>query len=218
VSIFSAWRGGLLHQWTEEINGVTTPVLRLGGKSNGTPTPLRRGPAGLYTLSYLHSGASRIWIVVPARQGRRLEQALAHYPARIFRADHAKAMRCCQWVNHLDIWLSPGTMRSWGLTPVCIQQNAGELLVLPPGVYSQAWDLGACLSEEACYADGASAARASEAEAYSESCVVRGPFQATLPTLDSGARVRAHQQSPGARASAEPRCARISRSQAALQC
>ncbi len=113
---------------------------------------------------------------MPACQGRCLEQALTRYPARIFRADHAKMMRYCQWVNHLDIWLSPGTMRSWGLTPVCIQQNAGELLVLPPGVYSQASDLGACLSEEACYADGASAAHASEAEACSKSCAVCGLF------------------------------------------
>ncbi len=49
-------------------------------------------------------------------------------------------------------------------------QYEGELMVLAPGSYWQGWDSGASVSEDMCYADGASMARAADAMACNNKC------------------------------------------------
>jgi hypothetical protein len=98
-----------------------------------------------------------------------------------------------------------------------IQQQLGNLLVLSPEVYWQVWDRSPSWSEKAFYADGASAARASEAELCEESCKAAGassPFKVLHTPLDTG--VLAYLRSQRVLVTHEPSKSTIVKQQAQL--
>jgi hypothetical protein len=116
---------------------------------------LQTSEAGLYHTSFLHAGQPRFWVVVARRHAGLLEAALLWYHK--LRLGQSR-WGCSQWVRHMGVWAALGAQRYWEVPYSVHVQHEGELKVLAPGSYWQGWDSGASVSEDMCYADGASMA------------------------------------------------------------
>ncbi len=73
-------------------------------------------------------------------------------------------------MRHAGVWLALGLLWAWGVRYRVFVLWPGQLLVLLPGTYSQAWDMGASISEEHAWANAALALRAAAVLACTRSC------------------------------------------------
>ncbi len=106
----------------------------------------------LYSLNYLHAGASKFWVVVPPSERDRLERRLL---------EHYTDARppCSQFVRHMSVWVPVEVLQRWDIACIGVEQRPGELLVTAPGTYFEGWNAGWNVTEAVNYGDGASAAR-----------------------------------------------------------
>jgi hypothetical protein len=127
---------------------------------------LRMEHSRLYSLEYLHAGASKFWVVVPPSEQQQLERRLLeHYDGR-----HPP---CSQFVRHMSVWVPVEALDRWGIRYVGVEQRRGELVVIAPGAYQQGWNSGWNVAEAVAYADGYSQFRARNYRACSlQSCNV----------------------------------------------
>jgi hypothetical protein len=186
-----SWRGGSLSRTVEKSPGIHTPYLYIsaiegGGKGGGSgrkrgtaasgggvvvsPFAIHTEDSELYSLNYLHVGAPKYWLVVPAQDSARLERRLrecyAQQPAhirnqlRLHALPPPPARACSQAVRHMSVWVPAATLDRWHVRYTRVEQRAGELVVTAPGAYHQGWNGGWNVAESSNYGDGASAARA----------------------------------------------------------
>ncbi len=138
---------------------MDTPQLDICRAHPGTPFSMRTAHHLLYSLSFLHTGASKFWIVVPPHARQRLECYLERYQQACWGEEWAGLSRCDQFVYHLSVWVCPGALAKWGVPYRLVEQRPGYMMVLAPGAYHQGWSTGANVAESTVYADGDSAAR-----------------------------------------------------------
>jgi hypothetical protein len=68
------------------------------------------------------------------------------------------------------MWPIVVALRKWAVPHTIHVQHAGDVLLLAPGCYYQAFDTGACVSEAIGWADGAGAAHAVDHEPCNVLC------------------------------------------------
>jgi hypothetical protein len=120
----------------------------------------------LYSLNYLHAGASKFWVVVPPSERDRLERRLLeHY-------DGARPP-CSQFVRHMSVWVPVEVLERWGIAHVGIKQRPGDLFVMAPSAYHQGWNAGWNVAETINYGDGASATRVRGYRHCKPTCPIR---------------------------------------------
>jgi hypothetical protein len=119
---------------------VHVPELHVSASAHGLPTPLRTTAAGAHRIELLHSGQLRFWLVVARRHAILLEAPLLGYFAACM-----QRMRpwCAQWLGHAGLWPIVVALRKWGMPHMMLVQHAGDVLLLAPGCYYQAFDTGA---------------------------------------------------------------------------
>ncbi|KAK3026151.1 hypothetical protein RJ639_040538, partial [Escallonia herrerae] len=98
----------------------------------------------LYSLSYMHLGAPKIWYGIPGRFYLKFEAALKKkFPDLV---EHP------EYLHELVTQLSPSTLKSDGVPAYRCRQDPGEFVLVFPGAYYSGLDCGFNCSESANFA------------------------------------------------------------------
>ncbi|KAK2989478.1 hypothetical protein RJ640_019577 [Escallonia rubra] len=98
----------------------------------------------LYSLSYMHLGAPKIWYGIPGRFYLKFEAALKKkFPDLV---EHP------EYLHELATQLSPSTLKSDGIPAYRCCQDPGEFVLIFPGAYYSGLDCGFNCSESANFA------------------------------------------------------------------
>ncbi|XP_030498614.2 putative lysine-specific demethylase JMJ16 [Cannabis sativa] len=97
----------------------------------------------LYSLNYMHTGASRVWYGIPGKYSCKFQEALAN-----FFDDISEHELCDRLVKQL----SPFALNSLGIPVFRCVQNPGEFILTFPGTYHSGFDCGFNCSETANFA------------------------------------------------------------------
>jgi hypothetical protein len=79
--------------------------------TSGSAAAMQKSVAELTTILYHHRGAPRLWIVVPPVESAKLESCVMG----VFEGElgDVEEKGCCsQFVKHLNLWVTPGLLRS----------------------------------------------------------------------------------------------------------
>jgi hypothetical protein len=97
-------------------------------------TAMQKPVAELTTILYHHRGAPRLWIVVPPVESAKLESCVR----RVFDEElgGVEEKGCCsQFVKHLNLWVTPGLLRSWGVRFTQVLLREKQMLFFFPRSY-----------------------------------------------------------------------------------
>ncbi len=158
---FSKWGCGSLSQTTETTPGIHTPFLYVaatGDHGAAAPFALHLEDSVLYSLNYLHMGASKFWVVVHPYDRERLKRRLRDsYRPKSHNDPNPRA--CSQFVRHMSVWVPVETLDRWDIRYTALEQLPGDLVVTAPGSYHQGWNAGWNVAEAINYGDGRSPSR-----------------------------------------------------------
>jgi hypothetical protein len=147
---------------------VHTLFLYVSGSHYGAPFTLHVEDHYLYSLSYLHRGASKFWIVVLPAAAGRLQAFMERYaPLR----KRAGGGRCSQFMRHVSQWVSLGALKAWSIPYTLVEQRMGDLIMTAPCAYHQGRNSGANVAEAVNWGDGCSQQRLADYKACRPSCV-----------------------------------------------
>ncbi len=100
-SPFYDWTGGDLAGAHPLLTSVRWPHLSISQSEPSSPIGMCVEEHFLYTVTFLHRGASMFWVVVPPDYYQRLECSLARYQQLYWGSEWSGLPRCSQFVRHL---------------------------------------------------------------------------------------------------------------------
>jgi hypothetical protein len=113
----------------------------------GSPLPVRSAVADLTTIYFHHRGSPRHWIVIPPTSKIAFEDRIrTEYNSEI------PTPLCSQFIRHLRIWISPDTLKEWGIDFLEITQEKYQLLFIFPGSYYYGYSAGFSIVESKIHA------------------------------------------------------------------
>jgi len=133
----------VLSALNEDIAGITTPLLEVG--STFSSTPWRREEHDLYSISYNHWGAAKMWYCVPASAAEKLEECFAKVMPTVFENN-------MQAMGRILTMLSPSFLMSAGVPVQTLEQYPGEYIITFPGCYYATFNCGMNCTERVNFA------------------------------------------------------------------
>ena len=133
VARASGEKSSLLGALKDDVAGVTTPFLEVG--STFSSTTWRREEHNMYSITYNHWGAAKLWYCVPASAADKLEECFQKVMPDVYEAH----------VNDLGsvfTMLSPSFLMSAGVPVHTLEQFPGEYVVTYPGAYYASFNCG----------------------------------------------------------------------------
>ncbi|XP_036822054.1 lysine-specific demethylase 4A isoform X2 [Oncorhynchus mykiss] len=115
------------------IQGVNTPYLYFGMWK--TTFAWHTEDMDLYSINYLHFGASKSWYCVPPEQGKKMERLAQGF----FPGSH---QNCEAFLRHKMTLISPSILRKYGIPFEKITQEPGEFMVTFPYSYHAGFNHG----------------------------------------------------------------------------
>ncbi|XP_064861953.1 lysine-specific demethylase 4A-like isoform X5 [Oncorhynchus nerka] len=115
------------------IEGVNTPYLYFGMWK--TTFAWHTEDMDLYSINYLHFGASKSWYCVPPEQGKKMERLAQGF----FPGSH---QNCEAFLRHKMTLISPSILRKYGIPFEKITQEPGEFMVTFPYSYHAGFNHG----------------------------------------------------------------------------
>ena len=139
-------RGSLLGRLPEHVPGVSTPWLYVGMLFSSFCWHCE--DSYLFSMNYLHCGASKSWYAAPGSQALRLQQALKlHFPSLFAQQPDAH--------TRLTLQMSPHVLSSQYHLDVCrTVQSAGEFVCTFPAAYHCGFSHGFNVGEAVNFAIG----------------------------------------------------------------
>lgn len=126
-----------------KILGVNTAYLYYGMWK--TTFPWHTEDMDLYSINYLHHGASKFWYSIPPEHGKRLETLAKGFFS-------GSAQDCSEFMRHKMTIISPQILRKFSIPVNKIVQNEGEFMVTFPYGYHAGFNLGFNIAESTNFA------------------------------------------------------------------
>ena len=139
-----------------KVTGLNEPAFDISG-TRGTVFGMQLGRYAGYSLSFHHSGAPRCWTVVTPIQHDRLESFMLLKTCREEDSQDEigrprKPPACSDFMAHQQIYVPDATLKSEGLESIKVVQHEGEMVVIFPWAYHQAFNAGPNIIESMMYA------------------------------------------------------------------
>lgn len=132
--------------------GVNESVFHIAG-GKGPLSPLHMNRYAAYSINYHHSGASRIITVAAPKHFAKLEEFMyiaqngGTVLGRPWNPPH-----CSQFVKHQPMYMPHATLSLNGVEYTEVVQHQGEMVIIFPYAYHQAYTSGPNITEEVLYA------------------------------------------------------------------
>jgi jumonji domain-containing protein 2 len=94
----------------------------------------------LYSINYLHCGASKRWYCIPPEYADRFESLANSYFPDLFQ-------ECRQFLRHKAVMISPLKLRDCGIPFRTVVQEAGEFVITSPRAYHAGFNHGFNIAE-----------------------------------------------------------------------
>ena len=112
---------------------------------------------GAYSLNYLHDGAPKIWTVVRPMDHQKLEELLHGY------LQHSRTSlivvprprlppTCDNFLEHNPLYVPRQTLKMYDIPYTEVNQHVGEMVIIFPFAYHEAWNEGPNIAESMGYA------------------------------------------------------------------
>jgi hypothetical protein len=102
--------------------------------TSGSATVMQKSVTELTTILSHYRGAPRLWIVVPPVESAKLESCVRGMFGE--KLGHVEEKGCCgQFVKHLNLWVTPGLLRSWSVRFTQVLLREKQMLFLFPESY-----------------------------------------------------------------------------------
>ena len=135
--------------------GINEPVFHIAG-GPGPLFPLQMNKYAAYSLSYHHSGAPTIWTVILPEHHAKLEEVVHIMQARQDSGNSSgrplEPPACSQFVAHQPMYVPRATLSSYEIEYTEVVQHEGEMVIIFPYAYHQAYVAGPNITEEILYA------------------------------------------------------------------
>ena len=128
--------------------GINESVFQIAG-GKGPVSPLHMNSYAAYSLNYHHSGASRIITVAAPKHFAKLEEFM--YIAQNGGTVLGRPW-CSQFVKHQPMYVPHATLSLNGVEYTEVVQHQGEMVIIFPYAYHQAYASGPNITEEVLYA------------------------------------------------------------------
>lgn len=132
--------------------GINQPVFHIAG-GKGPLSPLQMNKYAAYSFNYHHSGASRIITVTAPKHFAKLEEFI--YIAQNGGTTLGRPWnppKCSQFVKHQPMYVPHATLSLNGVEYTEVVQHQGEMVIIFPYAYQQAYASGPNITEEVLYA------------------------------------------------------------------
>ena len=112
---------------------------------------------GAYSLNYLHDGAAKVWTVVRPTHHMKLEELLHGYVQRSRKSLIAVPRpkfppTCDNFLKHNALYVPRSTLKMYDIPYTEVTQHIGEMVIVFPFAYHQAWNEGPNIAESMGYA------------------------------------------------------------------
>ena len=133
--------------------GINEPVFHVATGA-GPLSPLQTNKYAAYALNYHHSGAPRIMMVTRPKRHAEVENAVydAQDSGNLFLSRPEHPSTCSQFVAHQPIYVPSTTLSSLRIGHTEVIQHQGELVIIFPWAYHEAYTSGPNITEEILYA------------------------------------------------------------------
>ena len=133
--------------------GINEAVFQIATDA-GPLSPLQTNKYAAYCLNYHHSGAPRTLMVTRPDRHAEVENAIydAQDSGNLFLSRPEHPSKCSQFVAHLPLYVPSTTLSSLRISHTEVVQHQGELVIVFPWAYHQAYTSGPCITEEILYA------------------------------------------------------------------
>ena len=133
--------------------GLDEPVFHVA-TGPGPLSPLHMNKYAAYSLNYHHSGAPRILMVALPYRHAEVENAIydAQDSGNIFLGRPENPSTCSQFVAHQSMYVPSITLSNLRIAHTEVVQHQGELVIVFPWAYHQAYTSGPNITEEIMYA------------------------------------------------------------------
>ena len=88
----------------------------------------------LYSINYLHFGASKWWYIIPPEHGTRLERLVEAFSDIKCSSDAS--------LRHKSTLIDPSFLSKWDIPFKLVEQKAGEFIVTFPFAYHMGFNAG----------------------------------------------------------------------------
>lgn len=132
--------------------GINESVFQIAG-GKGPVSPLQMNSYAAYSLNYHHSGASRIITVTTPKSFAKLEEFMhiAQNGGTVLGRPW-KSPQCSQFVKHQPMYVPHATLSLNNVEYTEVVQHQGEMVIIFPYAYHQAYVSGPNITEEVLYA------------------------------------------------------------------
>jgi hypothetical protein len=127
----------------EHVAGLSQPYLYVGSTFASTCWHVEEN--NLYSVTYEHAGATKMWYAVPAASCEAMENSFKRAVPDLFEKQPNALM-------HLVSMLPPSTLRNDNVPVFRVEQNPGEFIVTFPRSYHSQVDCGFNVSEKVNFA------------------------------------------------------------------
>lgn len=121
------------------IDGVTSPFLYIG--SWGTAFAMHTEDMNLYSVSYLHYGAPKIWYVVPPKYNASVKKLVKK------EYKWCGTLNCPGYMQHKIFLPSPDILRQYNIPFNTVTHKQGQFLITWPGAYHQGFNCNFNIAE-----------------------------------------------------------------------
>lgn len=99
----------------------------------------------LYSINYLHAGASKSWYSIKQKDKKRFESLAVSYNVE----EH---QQCHEFLRHKTKMFSPKKLKEFGIEHNTVVHNAGEFVITFPGAYHAGFNHGLNVAESTNFA------------------------------------------------------------------
>lgn len=116
---------------------------------------------GAYLLNYLHDGAPQVWTIVRPTEHKKLEETLHGFQQPLKTGAKGTGIAiprpflppaCDNFLKHKPLYVPEETLKSYDIKYTKIAQYLGEMVIVFPFAYHQAYNTGANIAESMAYA------------------------------------------------------------------
>ena len=125
------------------VPGVSSPYLYVGTWRSMFAYHVE--DLNLYSINYLHAGASKSWYSIKQKDKKRFESLAVSY----FVEEH---QQCHEFLRHKTKMFSPLKLKEYGIEHSTVLQDAGEFIITFPGAYHAGFNHGLNVAESSNFA------------------------------------------------------------------
>jgi JmjC domain, hydroxylase len=125
------------------VPGVSSPYLYVGTWRSMFAYHVE--DFNLYSINYLHAGASKSWYSIKQQDKKRFESLAVSYNVE----EH---QQCHEFLRHKTKMFSPNKLKEFGIGHSTVVHNAGEFVITFPGAYHAGFNHGLNVAESTNFA------------------------------------------------------------------